>query len=254
MDVRRLEADEKNDALNLAREVFFTSGNFGMDKEGAKSFLEYLSAKGEALEYYGAYDGDLRGILGFREEDYHLALFFVRKEDQRKGTGTALMNAFLREAESMNVGRITVRALDKAVNAYKAFGFEEDGEEKKEYGTGFVPMEYLLNRKWLGKKVTVTVELPYGSLHPSIPDTLCSCNTGYVDELIGDGDFVEAYVYGPEVPVEVFHGIVIALIYHRDSSICRFVVGESTDYSRQDVINAVAFAEQYSDTRFIWLK
>lgn len=254
MNIRKLEQDEKNDALNLVREVFFASGNCGLNKEGAHSFLEYVSARGELLEYYGAYEGDLRGIIGYEPEDYHIALFFVRKEDQRKGIGTKLMQALIKEAEEAETGRLTVRALDKAVNAYKAFGFEEDGESKKEYGSTFQEMEYLLGREWLGREVTVTVELPYGSIHPGLPDTLCSCNVGYVEELVSTGNFIDAYVYGLKEPCETFHGIVIALIYHRDSSTIRLAAAKDRKYDRQDVINTVAFAEQYSDTRFLWLE
>ena len=54
--VRSLEGDECFDALNLVKEVFFESGNLGYSIEGAKSFLEFLSARGELLNYLGAFE------------------------------------------------------------------------------------------------------------------------------------------------------------------------------------------------------
>ncbi|MBR3346612.1 MAG: hypothetical protein IKG37_05995, partial [Solobacterium sp.] len=75
--IRSLEQNEVYDALNLVKEVFFSEGNLGYSRQGAQSFLEFLSAKGELLEYLGAYDAALEGILAYTE-DFHIALLFVR--------------------------------------------------------------------------------------------------------------------------------------------------------------------------------
>jgi hypothetical protein len=59
-------------------------------------------------------------------------------------------------------------------------------------------------------------------------------------------------VYGPKEPVESFRGVVSGIIYHKDGP-SRFIVtraGEVID--RKAIMEAVAFEEQYYDTRFVW--
>ncbi|MGN1390133.1 MAG: GNAT family N-acetyltransferase, partial [Bulleidia sp.] len=157
--------------------------------------------------------------------------------------------------EKSRVSKITVNADVLALPVYQALGFENSGEIDESGGVPTQPMEYLLQKEWLGKPVDVTIDHPYGSFHPHVPDLLYPCNCGYA-EGIGtlDGDFQDVYVYGPEEPLETFHGIVIAIIYRRNESGSKWVAAASRDYDRQDVINTIGPLEQYSDTRVIWLE
>ena len=136
---------------------------------------------------------------------------------------------------------------------FEEYGFEQAGDPAEAGDISILPMEYLLGRKYLGRTVTVTVDRPCGSFHPHNPDVLYPLNYGYVDELISeDGEFQDAWIYGPEEPVETFRGCVAGIIYHKDGP-SRFIVcriGEQPD--RQAIMEAVAFEEQYYDTRFVW--
>ena len=253
MTVRRLSGDEVLDALNLVREVFFAEGNLGYPREGAKAFLEFVSAKGEDLSWYGAYDGTLEGALGFTE-DFHIALLFVRKERQKSGIARQLFEALRKEARASACSRISVNAAVSAKGAYEALGFELCGEEETRDGITSVPMEYLMGTEYLGKTVTVTVDRPYGSLHPHYPDTEYPCNYGYVEDVLAaDGEFQDAYIVGVYEPLERFTGVVCAIIYRRNDSEAKWVVSKTASYDRQEVIDAVGEVEQYFETRFVWL-
>ena len=153
------------------------------------------------------------------------------------------------------VSRITVNAAKPAVPVYEALGFEAYGEETTKDGITSLPMEYLINQEMLGRTVTVTVDRPYGSLHPHYPDTEYPCNYGYVEEVLaGDGEFQDAYIIGVYEPVEQFTGVVTAIIYRRNDSESKWVVTKDGTCSKQEVIDAVGELEQYFDTRIIWLE
>ncbi len=253
MKYRSLDQNEAQDALNLVKEVFFQEGNLSLSKIGAKSFLEYLSMHGESLSYFGAYQGDLRAVIGYKPDTYHIALFFVRHEEQRQGIGSSLFKEYLKLAEEAEIGKISVNALDKAKTFYEMLGFEATGSATKKDDITTIPMEYLLGKEYLGKKVHVTVEKSYGSLHPMYPDTYVTANTGYVDELADRGLFIDAYIVGEEEALDTYEGYVIAMVYRLDSHQKKFVVSKSTTYQKENVIDAIAFEEQYFDTRIIWL-
>ena len=251
---RRLEGGEVLDALNLVREVFFAEGNLGFPRRGAQSFLEFVSENGELLTWYGAFDGTLTGVLG-RTEEFHIALFFVRKENRKQGIARHLFEMMREEARAAACARITVNAAESAVDVYEALGFETCGETETKDGITSVPMEYLLGRENLGRTVTVTVDRPYGSLHPHYPDTEYPCNYGYVEDVLAaDGEFQDAYIIGVYEPVDSFTGVVTAIIYRRNDSESKWVVTKTADCDRREVIDTVGEVEQYFDTRILWLK
>lgn len=250
----RLDRHEIPDALNLTREVFFSEGNMGLSRRAAQSFLEFLSAHGTELGWLGVYDGDLKGVLAFERDSLHLSLLFVRRENRLAGIGHCLIAELVRTAGESGVQRITVNALPQAVSFYEKEGFECAAEQEKAGDMVFQLMEYLLGKEALGRRVTVTVDHPYGSLHPLIGDVVFPCNYGYVaDGITEDGEFQNAYIYGVREPVEEFTGFVIAVIYHRDEKETRWVVASGLQYDRSDVINTIGEIEQEYDTRIEWL-
>ena len=254
MKIRVLNEQERFDARNLAREVFFSSGNLGYERDAARSFLEFLEEHTGHLVMIGAYEGDIRGMLAYDPEHWHLSLLFVRKEDQGKGIAAQLFAWLVKEAEKAHAVRITVHAAPGAQAVYEAAGFEPEGDPLTEGGMTVIPMEYLLGKEILGKEVTVTVDRPYGSFHPLYPDLEYPLNYGYVEEVLsGDGEYQDAYIYGPEEPVDRYTGRVIAVIYRRNDNETKWVVTKETAWTRDDIVQAVAFQEQYFDPRFVWL-
>lgn len=254
MRVERLYGNEVHDGLNLAKEVFFGEGNLGLSRKAAQSFLEFLSGHGTELAWFGAYDGDLKGVLAYDPDSYHISLIFVRKEDRNRKAAKKLMDALIAQAALDEVQRITVHALPQAVSFYEHMNFEKNGEEDKAGDMVFQSMEYLRGREVLGKKVTVVVDHPYGSMHPTLPDVVFTANYGYVEtDMADDCDFQNAYVYGVREPIESFTGYVIGVIYHRHETETRWIAASGLLYDKKDVINSIGEIEQAYDTRFEWL-
>ncbi|MBR2769232.1 MAG: GNAT family N-acetyltransferase [Solobacterium sp.] len=248
MRIEAITGTEYYDAENLIKEVFFSSGNRALSSVRAKDYLENLSAKGRTLKYLGAYEeGLLEAVIGYGDL-YTIRYFAVRKEKEE--LAEPLFQALIKQAEQENAARITAYALSSERSFYETLGFEVISESEV-----VTELEYLLQKEWLGKEVTVTIDRPYGSFHPHYPDTQYPCNYGYVEEVLAkDGEFQDAYVCGVYEPLETFRGIVSAIIYRRNDVETKWVVTSGNDLSEQEVIDSVGEIEQYFDTRILWLK
>lgn len=99
----------------------------------------------------------------------------------------------------------------------------------------------------LGATVTVTVERPMGSCHPEHPTLFYPINYGYIEGLMGgDGEALDAYILGVDTPLTRFRGRVIAVIHRRDDVEDKLVVApEGASYTREEIIAATHFQEQY---------
>ena len=250
MRIRQLTFEDFPDAENLAREAFFAADQFHLKKESAAAYLTSIPdhlKKGTAI---GAFERDLSGFAV--REGNEMTLLAVRPEVQGKGIATKLLLAAAADAEKHNETRLRVRTLRSLVPLYRSFGFVTEGEEEEEDGVLYVQMEYLLGRRWLNQTVHVTVELPYGSYHPLYPDEEVTANKGSVEESIGEGDCLSAYVVGVEEPLDSFTGTVIGIIYRRNADGYALIVAKDNHLSKEDVIRSIAFEEQYYDTQILW--
>lgn len=106
----------------------------------------------------------------------------------------------------------------------------------------------------IGKRVTVTIDRPLGSVHPKHPDIIYPVNYGYVEGILaGDGEEQDVYILGVEVPVNQFTGTVIAIIHRRDDVEDKWVVApQGMTFSKDEIERLVHFQEQYFDTE-IWI-
>ena len=67
-------------------------------------------------------------------------------------------------------------------------------------------------KTYLGKKVEIKIDRPLGSKHPKY-DFIYELNYGYLpDTNAPDGEEIDAYLIGPDKPVEKFTGQCIAII------------------------------------------
>ena len=105
----------------------------------------------------------------------------------------------------------------------------------------------------IGRRVTVTVDRPLGSVHPEHADLVYYVNYGYVDGIIGgDGDWQDAYILGVTEPVSTFTGIVIAIIVREDDVETKWVVApEGAHFAKKQIADAVKFQEQYFRTTIL---
>lgn len=249
MKILALDALTKNDALSLAEETLRAS----FSEQAAAAVVSFLKQRIGSYEVKGAYEEELCGFIVYDNESFQILFLCVKPQYQNQGCATALVDEVRKEAGALHIPRLSVNAHGDTEGFYRSYGFEQTAEAVNDGQMKIIPMEYLLGREYIGKTVTVTVDRPYGSFHPHHPDVLYPLNYGYVNELVSaDGEFQDAYVYGPKEPVESFTGIVSGILYRKDGP-SRFIVtraGEMID--RDQIIEAVAFEEQYYDTRFIW--
>lgn len=140
MEIRKLAETELEQALELARRVFFEFEAPDYPEEGVASFLsalrdpEYLAA----LTLYGAFvDDALIGTLATRNTGEHIALFFVDPAYHRQGVGRQLFT--LAAADNVS-GRITVNASPYALEIYRRLGFHETASEQITGGLRYTPM------------------------------------------------------------------------------------------------------------------
>ena len=100
----------------------------------------------------------------------------------------------------------------------------------------------------LGTTVTVQIDRPVGYVHG---DVVYPVNYGFLPGLMGgDGEEQDAYVLGPQEPLEQFTGRVIAVIRRFDDVEDKLVVAdENQRYSRERILESVRFIEQYFDSR-----
>lgn len=99
----------------------------------------------------------------------------------------------------------------------------------------------------LGKKVTVVVDRPLGSSHPSYPGLRYPVNYGYVPGVMGgDGEEQDAYLLGIDVPMAIFTGRVIAVIHRKEDVEDKWVVAPSgMIFTEEEIEDQVRFQEQY---------
>lgn len=107
------------------------------------------------------------------------------------------------------------------------------------------------------KTVTVTIDRPLGSVHPSHPDIYYPINYGYVEGVMaGDGEFQDAYVLGVDVPLREFTGRLIAVIHRYDDVEDKWVVAPNgMKFTKEEIENATRFQERFfhSEVEMAWV-
>lgn len=105
----------------------------------------------------------------------------------------------------------------------------------------------------LGKKVTVTVDRPLGSVHPKHKNIVYPLNYGYVNGVIApDGEEQDVYIMGVDVPIKAFTGIVVAVIHRLNDAEDKWIVApEGYTVTKEDIIKATYFQEKYFNIKII---
>ncbi|WP_242945151.1 GNAT family N-acetyltransferase [Oribacterium sp. C9] len=142
VSIRKLSAEERSTALDLAWRVFseYESPDYG--EEGIEEFRKCLHDEGylAGIEYYGAFDGErLIGLVGIRSDKKHICFFFVDGKYHRQGIGTKLFKAVRQEYPNQI---ITLNSSPYGVPFYHALGFTDTDKEQTVNGIWFTPMKY----------------------------------------------------------------------------------------------------------------
>lgn len=108
---------------------------------------------------------------------------------------------------------------------------------------------FLDYEKYLGKSVEGIVDRPIGSLHPKY-NFAYPINYGYIPETIsGDGEELDCYLLGENVPVHSFKGKCIAVIHRLNDNDDKLVIScDGRDYTDQEIQNLICFQEQYFES------
>lgn len=109
-----------------------------------------------------------------------------------------------------------------------------------------------MNKKYLQKEVTVKMDRPLGSIHPK-HGFIYPVNYGYIPNTIsGDGEELDAYVLGEHKPLDVFKGVVIAIIHRTNDNDDKLVVmSKGRNYSDEQIRALTEFQEQYFESVII---
>ena len=108
------------------------------------------------------------------------------------------------------------------------------------------------NIDYLDKTLEVKIDRPLGSKHPK-HRFIYPVNYGYVPNTIsGDGEELDCYVLGIDIPVEKFKGKCIAVIHRtNDDDDKLIIVPEGKNYTDEEIRNYTNFQEQYFESEII---
>lgn len=101
-------------------------------------------------------------------------------------------------------------------------------------------------RYFIGKMVDVQIDRPLGSRHPE-HDFTYPVNYGFIQGVNGrDGEDLDAYVLGVEVPVKRYAGKCIAVIQRQNDADDKLVVVPDGEQRTDEQIRSLTkFQEQY---------
>lgn len=105
-----------------------------------------------------------------------------------------------------------------------------------------------LARSFLGKVVHIGIDRPIGYVHHKGEyDLVYPINYGYIPGVLGgDGEEIDVYLLGVDVPVKEFEAHIIAIV-HREDDVEDKLVGahEGMTFTAEEIAAAVRFQEQY---------
>ena len=105
-----------------------------------------------------------------------------------------------------------------------------------------------LARSYLGKTVHIGIDRPIGYVHHKGKyDLVYPINYGYIPCVLGgDGEEMDVYLLGVDIPVKEFDAHIIAII-HRENDVEDKLVGApaGVTFTADEIAAAVRFQEQY---------
>lgn len=99
-------------------------------------------------------------------------------------------------------------------------------------------------------KLFIKIDRPVGSVHPKYPDLVYPVNYGYIPNVLGgDGEELDVYLLGVDVPVEEYTACIIGIVHrHNDVEDKLVAAPEGLNFGKKEISGAVHFQEQYYET------
>lgn len=144
MQITKLTLTNKNinDVIQLIKQTFLECVATDYDEPGINNFFKFAEDEDllKQLVFYAAlHNNKIIGILAVDDKLNHICLFFVDKDLQNTGIGTALFKRFLNESMPEAV---TVNSSPFAVKVYEKLGFTTTGSRQVSDGIAYIPMRY----------------------------------------------------------------------------------------------------------------
>lgn len=105
---------------------------------------------------------------------------------------------------------------------------------------------------FLGKTVKIRIDRPIGYIHEKERYTLTyPINYGYIPEVYGgDGEELDVYLLGVDIPVEEYTAEVVGIVYREDDVEDKLIaVPVGMKLTREQMEAEVEFQEQYHKSR-----
>lgn len=105
-------------------------------------------------------------------------------------------------------------------------------------------------RYFLGRTVDIEMDRPIGTVHPKHDDIIYPINYGYIPGVPGgDGEELDVYLLGVDVPVERYTAKIIAIVHrHNDEEDKLVAAPEGTSYTAEEISDRIHFQEQFYDS------
>ena len=144
MQITKLTLTNKNinDVIQLIKQTFLECVAPDYDEPGINNFFKFAEDEDllKQLVFYAAlHNNKIIGILAVDDKLNHICLFFVDKDLQNTGIGTALFKKFFNESMPKAV---TVNSSPFAVKVYEKLGFTATGSRQVSDGIVYIPMRY----------------------------------------------------------------------------------------------------------------
>lgn len=104
---------------------------------------------------------------------------------------------------------------------------------------------------YLGKTVKIEIDRPIGYVHRKGKKTLVyPINYGYIPDVLGgDGEELDVFLVGVDVPVSTYEGKIIGIVYRADDVEDKLIMApEGISLNAEKLARDVYFQEKYYKT------
>lgn len=105
---------------------------------------------------------------------------------------------------------------------------------------------------YIGKNVKVKIDRPLNSKHPKY-GFIYELNYGYVPNTIsGDGEELDCYVLGIDIPIQEFEGKCIGVIHRTNDNDDKLIIApEKMSFTDEEIRQLTYFQEKYFESEIV---